>query len=94
LEDISGIYVFQSGWKENQRIFNEQLKNLKARGSLNFESGLESVLRLLMVSRMQSGSGAGIETYGFGRYPSYAEHVVVIPVIDGSSLPPASSEVS
>lgn len=35
---------------------------------------------------MQSGSGAAIETYGFGRYPSYAEHVVIIPIIDGSSL--------
>lgn len=43
---------------------------------------------------MQSGSGAGIETYGFGRYPSYAEHVVIIPVIDGSFLPPNNPEVN
>jgi len=42
---------------------------------------------------MQSGSGASIEAFGFGRYPSYAEHVVIIPVIDGSSLPLPDSEV-
>ncbi|CAK5089519.1 unnamed protein product [Meloidogyne enterolobii] len=83
----------KSGWKESQRIFNEQLKNLKAKGSLKFESCLDSVLRLLLVSRMQSGSGASIEAFGFGRYPSYAEHVVIIPVIDGSSLPLPDSEV-
>ena len=69
------------------------MKNLKAKGSLNFESSLESVLRLLMVSRMQSGTGAAIETYGYGRYPSYAEHVVIIPIIDGSSLPAYNIDV-
>uniref|UniRef100_A0A915NWG5 VWFA domain-containing protein n=1 Tax=Meloidogyne floridensis TaxID=298350 RepID=A0A915NWG5_9BILA len=84
----------KSGWKESQRIFNEQLKNLKAKGSLKFESCLDSVLRLLLVSRMQSGSGASIEAFGFGRYPSYAEHVVIIPVIDGSSLPLPDSEAT
>ncbi|KAL7071221.1 hypothetical protein ACQ4LE_009544 [Meloidogyne hapla] len=84
----------KSGWKESQRIFNEQLKNLKAKGSLKFESSLDSVLRLLLVSRMQSGSGASIEAFGFGRYPSYAEHVVIIPVIDGSSLPLPDSEAT
>ncbi|KAF7635547.1 hypothetical protein Mgra_00005089 [Meloidogyne graminicola] len=83
----------KSGWKESQRIFNEQLKNLKVNASsVNFESSLDSVLRLLLVSRMQSGSGASIEAFGFGRYPSYAEHVVIIPVIDGSSLSLPSTE--
>ena len=46
-----------------------------------------------MVSRMQSGTGAAIETYGYGRYPSYAEHVVIIPIIDGSSLPDYNIDV-
>lgn len=59
----------QSGWKESQRVFNEQLKGLRAKGVANFEQSVESVMRLLTINRMQTGAGAGIENYGFGRFP-------------------------
>ncbi|KAL3108672.1 hypothetical protein niasHT_019193 [Heterodera trifolii] len=80
-------FNIKSGWKESQRVFNEQLKGLRAKGVANFEQSVESVMRLLTINRMQTGAGAGIENYGFGRFPSYAEHVVIVPVVDGSELP-------
>uniref|UniRef100_A0A183BSP9 VWFA domain-containing protein n=1 Tax=Globodera pallida TaxID=36090 RepID=A0A183BSP9_GLOPA len=80
-------YNIKSGWKESQRVFNEQLKGLRAKGVANFEQSVESVMRLLTINRMQTGVGAGIENYGFGRFPSYTEHVVIVPVVDGSELP-------
>lgn len=42
---------------------------------------MESVLRFVNLNRMQTG----IENYGYGRYPLYSEHVVIVSITDGAS---------
>lgn len=69
----------KSGWKESQLVFTEQLKNLRAGGLCSFGAAVDSVLRFVNLNRMQTG----IENYGYGRYPSFSEHVVIIAVTDG-----------
>lgn len=71
----------KAGWKESQAIFTEQLKNLRAGGICGFGTAVESVLRFVNLNRMQTG----IEYYGYGRYPCFSEHVVIISVTDGSN---------
>lgn len=72
----------KAGWKESQAIFTEQLKNLRAGGICGFGAAVESVLRFVNLNRMQTG----IEYYGYGRYPCFSEHVVIISITDGANI--------
>nr|CRZ24575.1 Bm10117 [Brugia malayi] len=71
-----------SGWRESESIFHEQLKMLKPHGLTAFGTALGSALRFVNVNRLQTG----IDHFGSGRYPFYIEPVVIISITDGNCL--------
>lgn len=80
---------FQSGWREAQSHFNEQLRLLRASGSSDFLDAFYSAVRFVNLNRVQTG----IENYGYGRYPSFTEPVNFIALIDFHSLQVSSDYV-
>jgi hypothetical protein len=76
------------GWKEGQNVLAEQLRSLTAHSSGDIPFALSSALRLLNISRAQSG----IDNYGFGRCPYYFEAANIILITDGGRYTQHSNE--
>ncbi|EDO29883.1 predicted protein [Nematostella vectensis] len=69
----------KAGWRENQAIFMNELRNLQATGLSKLGTALKESFDLLNLYRLHSG----IDSYGMGRNPFFLDPAMVICITDG-----------
>ncbi|OAF69624.1 hypothetical protein A3Q56_02610 [Intoshia linei] len=72
----------KAGWKENQAIFTEELKNFKSTGLTTTGNALKNTFQLLNINRLQTG----VDTYGQGRTPYFLEPAIIVFITDGCQM--------